>query len=425
MTGFKRSGALMAAVMGIAALAGVARAEQANQATPPTEGVAPAPRQSELPPTPAAEPAAAPRKPLMSLMDAAGVGKALDDLNINIYGFIEGSYTYNFSRPTGHVNPGRVFDVEDDTLVLNQWDIAVERTVDSTKKEWDLGGKVEFMYGQDARFTHANGLFDWYNDDANRNEEFDLVQAYADLAVPVGNGLLIRAGKFVTHMGYETINPTTNPLYSHSYLFGFAIPFTHTGVMAFYNVDDKLTVMGGISRGWEQALKDNNGDAIDGLGQIKYVFDKKTTVYLNTTFGPERAGNSDDWRIVLDGIITYAATDELTFAANADFGWEDGGDPVGHTAYWYGVAGYAGYKLNDMFTVNSRVEWFNDDDGARGLGTDVYEGTLGLTITPMPNNSIGSNLKIRPEIRYDYAEAAILDGENSQFTAAIEAYFTY
>ena len=55
----------------------------------------------------------------------------------------------------------------------------------------------------------------------------------------------------------------------------------------------------------------------------------------------------------------------------------------------------------------------------------MYEGTLGVTITPMPSDKIGQNLKIRPEVRMDYAENAILDGQNSQVTAAIEAYFTY
>src|SRR5206468_3399907 len=130
-----------------------------------------------------------------------------------------------------------------------------ERTVDPSKGKFDVGGRVEWIYGKDADFIHSNGLFDWYNGPESPEDQFDLTQAYVDLAIPVGRGLKVRAGKMVTHMGFETINPTTNPLYSHSYLFGYAIPFTHTGVMAFYTLSDSVSVMGGFSRGWEQSLR--------------------------------------------------------------------------------------------------------------------------------------------------------------------------
>ena len=47
-----------------------------------------------------------------------------------------------------------------------------------------------------------------------------------------------------------------------------------------------------------------------------------------------------------------------------------------------GVAAYASQKLSDTCTFNARGEWFDDTDGARGLGTNIYEVTLGVTITP-------------------------------------------
>lgn len=392
--------------------------EDATKQTPPG---APA---VEVEQAPAAEEPA--RRPLMSLMDAAGVGGALDDAGINIYGHAEGSYTYNFQNPAGDVNVGRVFDFEHDELLLNQLDLTVQRTVDATAKSPDFGFTVEVIYGADARLTHANGL-NFYGSSAPQldpENQFDLVQAYVDI-VPVQN-ITIRAGKMVTHMGYETINPTTNPLYSHAYLFGYAIPFTHTGVMVMWNATDKLTLMGGISRGWEQALEDDN-DAIDYIGQVKYVFSDKLTGYFNFVVGPEKPDNDDDWRVVVDGILTYAATDRLTFAVNADYGWEENSAADGGDAAWYGVAGYAGYKFTDRLTLNSRAEWFNDDDAARGLGTDVYEATLGLTVTPFPNDRVGSNLKVRPELRYDYADDSIFDGgtENSQLTAAVDVIFLF
>ena len=79
-----------------------------------------------------------------------------------------------------------------------------------------------------------------------------------------------------------------------------------------------------------------------------------------------------------------------------------------------------------MFTVNARGEWFNDKDNVRGLGTNVYEATLGVAIKPWANHEIGSNLVIRPEVRYDYAQEGIFDGgQNDQFTVAADVIFTF
>jgi hypothetical protein len=373
-------------------------------------------------PTPDAPPK--PDKPLAGMFKKAG----WDTGDVQIYGFIEGSYTYDFSNPPGDFIGGRVFDIDNQEVILNQIDLSLEKTVDAAAAAKDgklsVGGKVEVIYGNDARFVHSNGLNFYAGGFAPHPEnQFDLVQAYVDVGVPVGNGLMIRAGKMVTHMGYETINPTTNPFYSHSFLFGYAIPFTHTGIMAFYNLTDSVTLLGGICRGWDQALEDNN-DSIDYMAQLKWVVNDKTTAYLNVITGPEQDGNNSDYRTVIDGILTYAVTDQLSLAVNGDYGWE----PIGSDdAAWYGVAAYAGYKINDALTVNVRGEWFNDEDGARGIGDTVYEGTVGVAIHPFPNDDLGSNLVIRPELRVDYSENGIWDGgtDHYQWTAAVDAIFTF
>ena len=65
-----------------------------------------------------------------------------------------------------------------------------------------------------------------------------------------------------------------------------------------------------------------------------------------------------------------------------------------------------------------RAEYFNDDDGARGLDTAVTELTAGVTLTPFPNNQWASGLMFRPEIRWDHANNDIfIDGtRDNQYT---------
>lgn len=373
------------------------------------------------------------RRPLMSVIDRTGGASMLDEWGIDISGHAEVSYTWSFNNPPGDALAGRVFDVQHDEFYINQLDIAIQRAltpddnaVTGFKNRANVGGMVEWVYGYDARFIHANGLFDHYTDNTSRNEEFDLTQAYVTVGLPVGNGLLLTAGKFVTPIGFETINPTTNPLYSHSYLFGYAIPFTHTGVTGKYWFNDNLNATVGVSRGWEQSTEDNN-DALDFLFQVGYTVSDKTNLYVSGTTGPEQAGNNGRYRTLIDLILSHKVSDELTVALNADWAYDNSADANGNDAQWYGVAAYAMYKFCPNVSVNMRGEWFNDKDGSRGLGTNVYEATLGLAIKPFPENALGSNLVFRPEVRYDYAQESTFDGgtDHDQVTVGADVIFTF
>jgi hypothetical protein len=108
--------------------------------------------------------APAPRMPLMAGLDQMGVAKYLDDAKINIGGLVEGSWTYSASAPPGNFISGRVFDVEQESILLNQLMLFAERTVDDalTKNQFDVGGRMEWRWGADSRFIHSNGLFDHY-----------------------------------------------------------------------------------------------------------------------------------------------------------------------------------------------------------------------------------------------------------------------
>jgi len=414
-------------------LAGTAQpAADAPQTPPPALHLDAAPVYLADEPPPAPEQTPTEETPERSLLNAtlykSSFGQQLIDKGLDIGGWVEGSYTYAFSNPPGGFIAGRVFDFESQDPTLNQIVLYAQRAVAPSGDKFDIGFRAEMMYGSDARVIHSNGM-NFYGSSSPQldpNNQFDLTQAYVQFNVPVGTGLVATAGKFVTLLGYETINPNGNPLYSHSYLFGFAIPFTNTGVIGAYNINDKLTVTGGITRGWDQSTEDNN-DSIDGIGQVKWVPTEKLTLILSGIFGPEQTDNNHDWRNVIDGIATYAATDKLSFALNGDYGWEAGASSTGGYAVWYGVAGYTGFKFSEYLAANGRLEFFNDDDGTRGIGTTVYEATVGATVTPFPKSGVAKTLRVRPEVRYDWAAADVFDGgtQDNQWTFGIDALWSF
>ncbi|HEY2587976.1 MAG TPA: porin [Tepidisphaeraceae bacterium] len=460
-----RKGAATLAACAALACAGIVRAESTGSES--QDGVvlhptyfqetttAPA---TEPTTAPASQPAAPAPKPLMAGLTAIGIGKPLSDANITIGGWVAGSYTVSANGDSPHIPmAGRFFDTKNNRAVLNQIDLFIDRPVDYGKAAQnhtiDIGGHLELGYGWDFGLLHSSGIFDnpatlgvtdgYYASRDHPENQFDILQAYLDFALPLGSGLRIRAGKFVTLLGYEVIAPTQNAFYSHSFLFSFAIPLTQTGVMGEYKLSDDWLIDAGITRGWNQSLNDNNGDP-DFLGGVTFTpqasdFLKKWKFILNASLGPQGTNDNSNWWTVLDFQAIYTATDKLTLAVNADYGDAPHAPGVMGAAQWYGIAGYAAYTLNDYLTPNLRLEYYGDTKGftlgvpagspagTLPMGQNLYEATVNVNIKPFPSDAIGQNLVIRPEVRLDYSEHRFFKSSThyDQFTFGIDAYFTF
>jgi hypothetical protein len=402
---------------------------------------------------------AAPRGLLMGGLDKIGAAKPLDDIGLNIYGFVETGYTANLrndrTQPSasnnapfffpGSSRPGPFTTEPGNHLMLNQLDLRFERTVDASKGKWDVGGMVELNYGTDSNWDQSNGTEIQTNqskhlDDSDNQGEtpiLDVLQSYVDIAVPVGSGIKVRAGRFVTLLSEEVIDPRGNAFYSHSYLFN-AVAFTQTGVLGTYVFTPEWTVTAGITRGWDQSTEDNNA-AIDFLGQVVWTINKQFSLTTNLSVGPQdgaaspapRDGDNGHYRTAVDPILTYAYNDKLSFAVEALYIYDGNyagtfspsGNTTGYGDFW-GAAGYVSYVLSPMFTLNGRIEGAHDDrfgaSQSSGMPVTRYEITAGVKINPL-TDPIGKNLTIRPEIRYDFTDA---DGNNvaNQFTAGASSF---
>src|SRR5258706_7959436 len=260
------------------------------------------------------------RRPIMALLDQTPVGRTLDDWGIEIYGHIEGGYTYNFDNPSNNQNAFRLFDFQDQKAILDQIDLSIERRVDYRKNKWDVGFLMEWMYGADAGLIHANGIFDWYDGPRKPENQFDPVQFYVDVTMPILNGARLRLGKFANLVGYESINPTADfiALYSRSFIFGTGYPFTHMGGLLTFDVCKDVTVTAGITRGDEQGFKDNN-DAVSFLGSLNWVINKRMALYIANSTGPEQTNNNSDYRTTWDATFYWPATHKCKFLAHRYF----------------------------------------------------------------------------------------------------------
>src|SRR5579872_6044618 len=154
-------------------------------------------------------------------------------------GQIEAGITFNPDSPSDHRNFGHLYTDHSNRPVLNQLLLTAQRPLDPKATDWDFGFKAQIMYGSDARFTHFLGELDRTINDTN---QIDVVEANVMVHVPgiAEGGTDLKIGQYPTPIGYEVIDASGNPLYSHSYIFNFGVPSKHTGAYATAHVTSVL-----------------------------------------------------------------------------------------------------------------------------------------------------------------------------------------
>jgi hypothetical protein len=236
----------------------------------------------------------------------------------------------------------------------------------------------------------------------------DLQEAYGSYKIPVGSGLTVKAGKFVTLLGYEVIESPLNLNFSRSFLFGFAIPLTHVGALATYAPTEWLSLTAGPVVGWDVA--DDNNDTLSVMGQIAFTGVKDLTTALNFITGPEQFDKKTNPRTVVDLVATYTGLPKLTLGFNFDYGWEVDEPSLAATrssstdAHWWGYAGYVAYDWTEKLRTAVRGEYFKDVDGARTLAIAPGTSVSLWEVTATVQYRIWKGLVGRLEYRHDQAD---------------------
>jgi putative OmpL-like beta-barrel porin-2 len=317
---------------------------------------------------------------------------------ITLNGFVSVGYVYNFEKPSSRVNALRVFDFDDNSIKVDVAELVVQRTV---AKPRDFGFRMDLEAGASIpRISAASGLF---RDAAGKAEDFDLQQAFVSYVAPLGDGLRVDIGKFNSPLGYEVIEGYDgyNDNYSRSFLFGYAVPFTHTGLRVSYPISSKVSAMAMVVNGWDN-VKDNNREKTFHV-QLAMTPVEPLTLTANFIAGAERAGSSDV-RAVLDLIGAYKLTSRITLGANFDYGTEKGAGIDGADATWKGVAGYLRLGVSGKLALVARAETFDDEGGTR-TGTDQTLTELTLT----PELHLTEKLVLRADLRFDHSDAKVFD----------------
>jgi len=292
-----------------------------------------------------------------------------------------------------------------------------------------VGGKIELSLGDDANVINS-----YPKNQFAPGTDVDITQAYLSLASGQFSAII---GKFETLAGAEVIESPSDLEFSRSILFGYAVPFTHTGGRLTWTPNSVFTVNFGINKGWDTTRTYGNmtnlypdTGALTGELGVVYTPVKAVSVTVDGYSGQVEEGSAvappSPWtpaiparpqRSLVDTILTYK-NQALTFTVNGDFGQQSNtlvvngtGTPYGFgTATWSGVAGYANYALSSQWSVTLRGEYMGDFGGSRtGISQRWAESTA--TVQYAPN----SNIIVRGEIRGDISNQLFFLGANGSF----------
>ncbi len=374
------------------------------------------------------------------------------DNGFNLYGWVEAGVMFNPQRPgkgpfNGSNLPGPGFADRANSPMLNQIYVIFERDAGFDEDEFGLGFRMDFLAGNDAKFTQATGWDDSWGTGANSSAYFQyaMPQLYAELYAPVGNGLRVKAGHFYTIIGYEVVPARDNFFYTHAYTMQYGEPFTHTGALATYSLNDNIDISAGFHNGWDDFV-DDDAHPWGFLGGISWTDDDEIlSIAYAVSWSQESVDMQNDLtgvpggpgigeitgvegdRYVQSIVVQAQLTEQLSYVIQSDYGIQSNGvfalNPGVELqdAEWYGINQYLFYQLTDSVAAGLRYEWFRDDDGARvrpnggaafGSGNlqslngnpPVLTGGNYHAITAGLNWKLNQFVLIRPEVRWDWSD---------------------
>ena len=336
-------------------------------------------------------------------------------------GFVDVYYGQNFNNPASQTNSLRFFDGGTNQFGLNLVELVVDKAPEVTNSR--TGYHVALGFGQAMNAVNGSdhgGLgFDQY-----------LKEAYFSYLAPIGKGLQIDIGKFVTPHGAEVIETKDNWNYSRGLLFSYAIPYYHFGMRAKYAFNDKYSLSGFFVNGWNNVVDNNTGKTY-GIG-FGWNPNKKFGIVQNYMVGPEENSVNSNVRQLSDTVITYSPTSKLSFIVNGDYGRGDRfitdsvTNTFSHPVFWTGVAGYVKYAFNSHSAIVTRYEYYDDHDG---FTTGTLVPTHFHEFTATFERLMAHHIISRFEFRRDMSNQAVfLKGSNpvlDQNTLTAGLVFTF
>jgi len=305
--------------------------------------------------------------PFMTAIGNTGLGKWLGDNNFQLYGWVDvgGNISTSTQKPGGNAPAAYLYTPN--TVQLDQAVLYIDRFPDTAQKDHiDWGMRLSAIWGENYRYTTAFGLASDQLLKKNKVNGYDFPMLYGEIFIPqVAEGLMIRAGRYISLPDIEAQLAPNNYMYTHSMTYTFD-NYTNTGVQSSVALNKNWILQFGVSVGTEATpnhLHQKEGNPYPNVpgtapGQVGY-----NPLYPNATFKVD-PGSMPSYTLCGRWNADDGKTD-VNFCANGinkgTYGYNN--------LQWYGLTAY--HAFNDKWHVSWEAYHLYQNDVPNLLNGDV------------------------------------------------------
>ncbi|HVP61385.1 MAG TPA: outer membrane beta-barrel protein [Myxococcaceae bacterium] len=328
--------------------------------------------------------------------------RSATNASVTFGGYVEAFYQWNFNQPSNFITNYRGFDNRHNIFTIENAVIEVQGKLGpvTTHIALQWGATPQSYYLSEPVWRATSGA------GASGPDVWKYIQQ-ANIAylVPVGRGLTIDGGIFLSPIGPEGIQIKDQWNWSRSDLF-FGLPFYHTGIRFTYPLTDTWTVSLQGYNGWNSVV-DNNVELSFAVQATYTVPDQVTwnLLYFSGVERPDGAPEGRAWRNLFDTYLTLFPSSPVALSVQFDGGFEP--NNFGTSAWAAGAASVRFHPWKRVY-LSVRADYFYEwiAQNAVGTATPIFwagsrwiaSGTATVDFRPW------DNISLRLEYRHDQAE---------------------
>jgi hypothetical protein len=266
---------------------------------------------------------------------------------LNISGFLDVFYVYDFNQPQG---------TERQPFLFNH----------NRHKEFNLNlGFVKLGLEHSkyrANFALQTGTYSNDNYAAEPGLLKNIFEANVGLSLNKKNNLWIDAGVFASHIGFESAISTDNWTMTRS-LLAENSPYFLSGAKLTYTPNDKWEIAGLIVNGW-QRIQRLQGNSLPSFGtQINFSPTEKVTLNWSTFIGTDDPDTTRRMRYFNNFYGQFQLTKKFGLIAGFDIGTQQRIKGSSDYDFWFSPVIIGQFAIKKTWKTAIRAEYYQDETG--------------------------------------------------------------
>lgn len=312
---------------------------------------------------------------LATALTAALSSYAQDKPKINVSGYLETYYGYDFNKPADHNRPGFIYS--------HNRHNEVNLNLGFIKGNYDDGTIRANLAVMAGTYSNANLA-------AEPGVLKNIYEANAGLKLIKKANLWLDAGIFSSHIGFESAVSKDCWVLTRN-ISSENTPFYESGAKITYGTaDNKFSIAGFYLNGWQRITRQNGNSKPAGGLQVTFKPTDKITLNYSNYLGTEGADSISVTRFYHNIYGIFQIADQFGVIVGLDYGTQQKSKGSDDKNEVLSPVLIAQYKLNSNWAVAGRVECYKDKNGVfiatgtpEGFKTTGY--SLNIDYAPVTN----------------------------------------